>query len=198
MSYPASIKMQKLGVRFQPPTVFLFYTDTLTNKLRRRTVTLDDFTKSTNITDYANELHNDKITKKRNLFRYVPLRRLERLLFVLKEGLTTNASKSDIEKKLRKFDELDVNEDLNKLDDDTLKHKKLIMSETFEKNHIDPTSKDFVYDVAVDFEPPTAEQPASEWDSGDEIEEDIKQEGDDDDDNDEEEQEGDEDNDDFK
>ena len=173
--------MQKIGVRFQPPTVFLFYTDTSTNKLRRRTVTLDDFNKNTNITDYANELHTDKTTKKRNLFRYIPLRRLERLLFVLKEGLTTNVSKSDIEKKLRKFDELDVNEDLNKLDDDTLKHKKLIMSETFEKNHIDPTSKDFVYDKAVDFEPATEEQQASGWDSTDEIEEDLKQEEDDDD-----------------
>jgi centrosomal protein CEP19 len=176
--------MQKIGVRFNPPTIFLFYTDTSTGKLRRRTVILDDFTKTTNITDYASELHNDKTTKKRDLFRYVPLRRLERFLFVLKEGLTTNISKSEIEKKLRKFDELDTNEDLNKLDDDTLKHKKLIMNETYEKNLIDPSSKDFVYDVAVDFEPATGEQKESGWDSSDEIEEDIKQEDDNDDDGD--------------
>jgi len=174
--------MQKMGVRFNPPTIFLFYTDISTGKLRRRTVTLDDFTKTTDITDYANELHNDKKTKNRNLFRYVPLRRLERFLFILKEGLTPNLSKSDIEKKLRHFDELDTNEDLNKLDDDILKHKKLIMNETYEKNLIDPSSKDFVYDLAVDFEPTTGEQHASEWDSADEIEEDLKQEDDDDDD----------------
>jgi centrosomal protein CEP19 len=174
--------MQKIGVRFQPPTVFLFYTDTSTGKLRRRTVPLDDFTKTTNITDYANELHQNKTIKNRNLFRYVPLRRLERFLFVLKEGLTTNLSKSDIEKKLRQFDSLDANEDLNKLDDDTLKHKKLIMNETYEKNLIDPSSKDFVYDVAVDFEPITGEPQASEWDSNDEIEEDLKQDYEDDDD----------------
>ena len=63
MSSSTSVKMQKMGVRFQPPTIFLFYTDTSTGKFRRRTVTLDDFTKTTNITDYANELHNDKTTK---------------------------------------------------------------------------------------------------------------------------------------
>ncbi len=171
-----------MGVRFNPPTIFLFYTDISTGKLRRRTVTLDDFTKTTDITDYANELHNDKKTKNRNLFRYVPLRRLERFLFILKEGLTTNLSKSEIEKKLRYFDELDTNEDLNKLDDDTLKHKKLIMNETYEKNLIDPSSKNFVYDVAVDFEPITGEPQASEWDSNDEIEEDLKQDYEDDED----------------
>lgn len=184
--------MQKIGVRFNPATIFLFYTDISTGKLRRRTVVLNDFNKTTNITDYANELHNDKKTKNRNLFRYVPLRRLERFLFVLKEGLTTNLSKTDIEKKLRNFDELDTNEDLNKLDDETLKHKKLIMSETFEKNHIDPTSNDFVYDLAVDFEPTPGDNQASEWDSNDEIEEDIKQNNDDDD------EDEDEDEDDFK
>ncbi|CAF1121926.1 unnamed protein product [Rotaria sp. Silwood1] len=184
MSSSVSVKMQKLGVSFRPPTIFLFYTDTSTGKLRRRTVPLDDFTKTTNITDYANELHNDKTTKKRNLFRHIPIRRLERLLFVLKEGLTTNMSKTDIEKKLNKFDELDTNEDLNKLDDDTLKHKKLIMNETYEKNLIGPSSKDFVYDVVVDFEPTPGEPQTSEWDSTDEIEEDIKQEDDDDDDDD--------------
>ena len=184
MSSSMSVKMQKIGVRFHPATVFLFYTDISTGKLRRRTVTLDDFNKTTNITDYAAELHNDKTTKKRNLFRHVPLRRLERVLFVLKEGLTANVSKSDIEKKLRQFDELDTNEDLNKLDDDALKHKKLIMNETYEKNHINPSSKDFVYDVAVDFESATGEQQTSEWDSGDEIEEDLKHEDDDDDEDD--------------
>lgn len=184
MSSSISIKMQKIGVRFNPPTIFLFYTDTSTGKLRRRTVVLDDFNKTTDITDYANELYNDKKNKNRNLFRYVPLRRLERFLFVLKEGSTNNLSKSEIEKKLRQFDDLDVNEDLNKLDDETLKHKKLIMNETFEKHHVDPKSKDFVYDVAVDFEPAPGENQASEWDSTDEIEEDIKQDDDDEDEDD--------------
>jgi hypothetical protein len=185
--------MQKIGVRFHPPTVFLFYTDTSTGKLRRRTVVLDDFTKTTNITDYANELHNDKTTKKRNLFRHVPLRRLERLLFVLKEGQTsTNISKSEIEKKLNQFDKIDTNENLNKLDDEALTHKKLIMNESFEKNRIDPSSKDFVYDVAIDFEPTADEKQGSEWDSPDEVEEDLPGNNNEDDDND------DDDDDDFK
>jgi len=58
------------------------------------------------------------------------------------------------------------------------------MNETYKKNYIDPSSKDFVYDVVVDFEPTTGEQPTSEWDSTDEIEEDIKQGDDDGDDDD--------------
>ncbi|CAF0852838.1 unnamed protein product [Adineta steineri] len=194
MSSSTSIKMQKMGVRFKPPTIFLFYTDTSTGKFRRRTVPLTDFTKNTNITDYTTELHNDKTTKNRNLFRHIPVRRLERLLFVLKEGITTNISKSDIEKKLRTFDNLDPNEDLNKLDDDALKHKKLIMSESYEKNRVDPSSKDFVYDVAVDFEQPAGEKQTSEWDSSEEVEEDIPQQKDDEDDDDDD----DEDEDDFK
>lgn len=184
MSSAASIKMQKIGVRFRPPTIFLFYIDTKTNKLRRRTVTLTDFQATTDINDYAKELHNDRVTKSRNLFRHVPLRRLERLLFVLKEGQTGQQSKNEIEKKLRQFDELDQNEDLNKLGDEVLKHKKLIMNETYEKNAIDPSSKDFVYDVAVDFEPAAGKKKASEWDSSDEIEEDLKVKDLDDDDDD--------------
>ena len=183
--------MQKIGVRFHPPTIFLFYTDTSTGKLRRRTVVLDDFTKTTNITTYANELHTDKTTRKRNLFRHVPLRRLERILFVLKEGQTSNLSKNEIEKKLNQFDKLDTNEDLNKLDDEALTHKKLIMNESYEKNRIDPASKDFVYDVTVDFEPTADEKQGSEWDSPDEVEEDLPDKNDDND-------EDDDDDDDFK
>ncbi|CAF0862809.1 unnamed protein product [Adineta ricciae] len=187
MTSSTSIQMQKMGVRFKPPTIFLFYTDTSTGKFRRRTVQLDDFTKTTKINDYAQELHDDKRTKSRNLFRHIPLRRIERLLFVLKEGLTSNISKNEIEKKLRQFDEIDSDEDLNKLDDDELKHKKLIMDETFKKNYVDPSSKDYVYDVAVDFEQPEGgDQHASEWDSteADEVEEDIKAEDIEDDDDD--------------
>jgi hypothetical protein len=59
---------------------------------------------------------------------------------------------------------------INKLDDETLKHKKLIMGETFERNAIEPTSKDFVYDVKVDFEPEEGGK-SNEWDTEDEIDE---------------------------
>ena len=106
-------------------------------------------------------------------------------MFVIKEGQKGTTNKSEIEKKLRQFDQVDAGEDLNKLDDEALKHKKLIMSETFEKNFIDPKSKDFVYDVAVDFEPTAGDNQASEWDSDEEIEEEIqKDDGDPDDDED--------------
>ena len=203
MSTAASVKMQKLGVRFRPPTIFLFYTDLKTGKLRRRTVILNDFTASTDINDYAKELHNNRVTRNRNLFRFVPLRRLERLLFVLKEGQAGSLTKVEIEKKLKKFDNVDSDEDLNKLDDEELKHKKLIMTETYEKNLVDQNSKEFIYDVVVDFEPPSERNPASEWDSEDELEDlkkKVQQQNDDDqnEDNEDDEDDDDDDDDDFK
>jgi centrosomal protein CEP19 len=184
MSSTATINVKKIGVRYRPPTIFLFYIDMKTGKTRRHTVVFTDFTIMTDINAYAKELHNDRVTKNRNLFRFVPLRRLERLLFVLKEGQTGNPTRNDIEKKLHQFDALDANEDLNKLDDETLQHKKLIMNETYERNLVLPTSKDFIYDKTVDFEATQGDKQTSDWDTSDEIQEDLKAEDVDDDDDD--------------
>lgn len=174
MSFAGSVQIQKLGVQFQPATIYLFYTDLRTKKFRRRTVLLPDFTGKTDINEYAKGLHNNRVTKNYNLFRFVDLRRLERLLFVLKEGQTGKLTKEQIEEKLKRFDGIDENEDLNKLDDEELKHKKLIMNEVFEKNRVDPHSKDFVYDVVVDFEPTSEKNDLSDWDSEKETQPKIK------------------------
>lgn len=48
--------------------------------------------------------------------------------------------------------EVNPNEDLNKLPDDQLQRKKLIMDTSFVANQLQPSDPDFQYDRQVDFE----------------------------------------------
>merc|ERR1712226_1824262 len=57
---------------------------------------------------------------------------------------------------------VDGQEDLNKLDDDTLRKKKLAMEETFEKNQIKPGDPIYVYDKEVNFD--EVEKVDCDWD----------------------------------
>ena len=53
--------------------------------------------------------------------------------------------------KLRQDFQINPAEDLNKLSDKELKHRKAIMDLSFEKNRLDQNHPDFVYDKQVDF-----------------------------------------------
>jgi hypothetical protein len=53
--------------------------------------------------------------------------------------------------KLQNEFQIDPVEDLNKLSDKELKHRKAIMDLSFEKNRLDRDHPDFVYDKQVDF-----------------------------------------------
>ncbi|CAF0845465.1 unnamed protein product [Didymodactylos carnosus] len=165
----STIKVRKIGCRFHPPALILFYIDLKTNKTRRRTHPIENLSVNTNVTDYARELQESE-TNKSNLFKFIPLRRLERLIFVLKNGSCKNQPISTIKNHLESYDRLDLDEDLNKLDDDTLKHKKSIMNELFEKNLVTKEDKNYKYDIDVDFTTNQQLQ-ASEWDSDNEDDE---------------------------
>lgn len=65
------------------------------------------------------------------------------------------------------IDTLDPNEDLNKVDPETLTRKKLQMDSTFEKNRKKPGDPDFQYNVEIDFETELGRVETSGWDSGD-------------------------------
>ena len=69
------------------------------------------------------------------------------------------------------LDTIDPEEDLNKLDDVTLKRKKEIMDASFEKNRKKRDDPDFEYDVEVDFEQGAIE--SCEWDSDKESDEEF-------------------------
>ena len=57
---------------------------------------------------------------------------------------------------------IDPEQNLNVVDEETLKIKKAIMNQTFEKNRKKPDDPDFDYDVEKDFEPVET----CDWDSG--------------------------------
>lgn len=61
------------------------------------------------------------------------------------------------------MDAIDPEEDLNKVDENTLKIKKAIMDQTFEKNRKRPDDPGFQYDVEVNFDDGPIE--SCEWDS---------------------------------
>ena len=69
----------------------------------------------------------------------------------------------EIMKKNKDIDKIDPEEDLNKVDEDTLKHKKAVMEQTFERNRKKPGDPGFQYDVEVDFEGGAIE--SCDWDS---------------------------------
>ncbi|CAG7728390.1 unnamed protein product [Allacma fusca] len=62
--------------------------------------------------------------------------------------------------------EINPNEDLNKLPQEEVNRKKLIMDEMFEKNRLRPTDPGYKYDKQVDF--PAVGKLKSGWDDDDE------------------------------
>lgn len=155
------IEVKKCGVKFDPPSIMLTYVIKGTGKLHRRRMPLRNFHKNSEIERAADDLKNnprhsiylDTLTKAQ----------LERLITIIRDkmnGLSLEASL----KRNNKMDTIDPEEDLNKVDDETLHRKKSIMEETFEKHRKKPTDPDFQYDVEVDFEPHVGIE-SSGWDS---------------------------------
>ena len=142
------ITLKKCGVRFDPPAVIITYIST-NGKLHRRTMPLRNFNKRSGVPRVAEELKNN--TRHRKYLEHLPLPQLEKLVSIIRDkmnGIT-------LENSLRmnaKLTDLDPEEDLNKVDAETLKRKKALMEEAFNKNRKQIGDEDFVYDVEVDFE----------------------------------------------
>ena len=83
-------------------------------------------------------------------------------------------SLNSILKNIQSDFEINPEEDLNKLSDDQLQRKKLIMEASFVANQLQPSDPDFEYDRQVDFEEHKIE---SGWD----LEGNLKEEEDGDD-----------------
>ncbi|KAK2138528.1 hypothetical protein NP493_7541g00001 [Ridgeia piscesae] len=95
---------------------------------------------------------------------------LEKLIMILHDRLN-GISLDECVMRNKGLDTVDPEEDLNKLDDVTLKRKKEIMDATFEKNRKKREDPDFKYDVEVDFEQGAIE--SCEWDSDKESDEEF-------------------------
>ena len=94
----------------------------------------------------------------------IPIHQLERLITIIHDHMN-GMSLTDSLKKNKQLDIIDPEEDLNKVDTETLKRKKAIMEEAFEKHQKKRGDPDFEYDVEVDFEPNGAIE-SCDWDSG--------------------------------
>lgn len=148
------IKVKKVGFIIEPPSLILVYIDH--GKSRRRTMPLRNFSKRTGVKRVVEDLKE----------RHQPLAnvsepQLAKILTVLQDqlsGLTLNHSLT----KRQNMDKLDPEEDLNRVDQETLALKKQIMEKTFKENARKPGDPDYNYDIEVDFDEQIEPSP---WDS---------------------------------
>lgn len=139
-----SFQAKRCGVQFTPPSIVLIYENKETNKLRKRVIPVRNFFEYSDYSVAAKSLKNHP--HHRDYLQNVSQSQLERLHMILrdhKKGLS-------LEQSLASF-QLDPAQDLNKLDDNELAHKKGKMDELFEKNRKRKDDPDFVYDVEVEF-----------------------------------------------
>ncbi|KAK2175751.1 hypothetical protein NP493_711g03051 [Ridgeia piscesae] len=162
-----SIILKKCGVRFTPPALIVTYTNDV-GKLHRRTMPLRNFNKNSGVSRIVQEMKENKRHEK--YLRHMSPLQLEKLIMILHDRLN-GISLDECVMRNKGLDTVDPEEDLNKLDDVTLKRKKEIMDATFEKNRKKREDPDFKYDVEVDFEQGAIE--SCEWDSDKESDEEF-------------------------
>ncbi|XP_076453662.1 centrosomal protein of 19 kDa-like [Babylonia areolata] len=165
----STLQLLKCGVRFDPPTLVMTYKDWKSSKMRRRSMPLRSFNKNSNVQSTIQELQENK-----RHGRYVQLMseaQLYRLLTIVKDKLSGLSLEASIARN-NEIDTVKPDEDLNKVDPETLVRKKLRMDSSFEKNRKRPGDPDFEYNIEVDFE--TVEKiETSGWDSGDDSDPDF-------------------------
>ncbi|XP_045201452.2 centrosomal protein of 19 kDa-like [Mercenaria mercenaria] len=156
------IEVQKCGVKFDPPAIMIVYNDKGSQKHRQRTMPLRDFTKNTNIEKAAEELlanprHGKYVSQ-------IPKAQLVRLVTIIRDKLNGMSLEASLARN-DAMDKIDPEENLNTVDEETLKRKKAVMDRTFEKHQLKPDDPDFKYDIEKEFD----EQDVIEsgWDSGD-------------------------------
>ena len=143
----AGVEVKRCGVRCEPPAVVIVYIEK--GRRRRRTMPLRNLNKHSGAERVAKELK--ETSRHSKYLSNVPLSQVVRLVSLLQArlaGLTMQAALTKVNKKHA----LDPNEDLNKVDESTLRTKKALMEDTFEKNQKKLGDDDFKYDVEVDFD----------------------------------------------
>ncbi|XP_061183110.1 centrosomal protein of 19 kDa-like [Saccostrea echinata] len=152
------IEVKRCGVKFSPPALVLNYLIKASGKMHRRTMPLRNFNKNSSVDATVDELLTNPRHAK--FVKCMPKFQLYRLVAIIRDKLS-GMSLEDSLAKNDEIDRLDPEEDLNKVDDETLRRKKSLMEDTFEKHVKKPGDPDFQYDVQVDFD----EVEACEWDS---------------------------------
>ena len=156
------IAIKKCGVKFDPPAIVITYTDNRSNKIRRRTMPLRDFTKSSHVEQAAKDLRANPRHEKYVV--QIPKAQLSRLVTIIRDKLNGMSLEASLARN-DEMDKLDPEENLNAVDEETLQRKKEVMEKTYEKNKVTPEDPNFKYDVAVEFDEDNVIE--SGWDSGD-------------------------------
>ncbi|XP_062411503.1 centrosomal protein of 19 kDa [Sardina pilchardus] len=149
---------KRCGVNFSPPSVVVIYEDKSTSKMRKRVIPVRNFSQFSDCSKAAERLkHNPR---HRDYLESISVSQLEKLHVRLREhmrGLTPEQSLAGLQ------NEDPYEEDLNKLSDEDLAHRKAQMDKVFERNRKQRGDPDFVYDLEVEF-PEIESQGACSWD----------------------------------
>ncbi|CAH1781803.1 unnamed protein product [Owenia fusiformis] len=152
--------LRKCGIRFDSPAIVITYIKKDSGKLHRRTMPLRNFNKHSNIKKTTEELKNNP--RHKQYLEKISIIQLEKLIGIIQDKLKGISLKKSLETH-KQLETVDPSEDLNKVDDETLRIKKAVMDTTFEKNRKKADDPDFQYDLEVDFEKDNAME-TIEWD----------------------------------
>lgn len=157
---------RKCGVKFDPPTLVVYYEVKSTGKLHKRSMPIRRLKKDSSIPDVVADLKESSSHGK--YLENISHKQLENLLTMIQDKMNGNdpIQLKDSTLQLKSSpNNSDQEEDLNKLDDYELDKRKAEMDKDFEKNRIKPGDEDFVYDKEVEFNEGKME---SGWDDDDE------------------------------
>ena len=155
-----TIELKNCGIKFEPPALVLSYIDCKTKKLRLRTMPLRNFDKTSKLEKVVEELK----LKHAKYVTHIQPAQLLRLLTIIKDRLNGMSLEASLAKN-DALDQIDPEEDLNKLDEETLWRKKLLMDKEFEKNRKKPGDPEFQYEVNEEFDTEGPGIESAGWDS---------------------------------
>ncbi|KAJ7394839.1 Centrosomal protein of 19 kDa [Desmophyllum pertusum] len=157
---------RKCGVKFDPPTLVVYYEVNRTGKLHKRSMPIRTLKKDSSISDVVDDLK--KSSHHGKYLEDISYSQLEKLLTMIQnkmKGIDPIQIKDSVLLLHSSPRSNNKDEDLNKLDDYELDKRKADMDKDFEKHRVKPNDEDFVYDKEVDFNVGKME---SGWDEEDE------------------------------
>lgn len=152
------ITIKRVGVRLNSPAVVIVY-QTDGGTLHKRTMPVRDLFKNSDVRSVAEALRD----RHSAVLNDAPLVQVEKMLRILQETMKGHTLEECLAKVNKEFT-VNPDEDLNKLDDETLQRKKDMMNLSFEKSRKKPGDPDFQYDVEEIFDVEGAIE-TSGWDS---------------------------------
>ncbi|XP_015924512.2 centrosomal protein of 19 kDa [Parasteatoda tepidariorum] len=151
------IKPLKIGVRFKQPAIVLLYQSGAT--FRKRIMPIRGLKKNSSVALIASDLkdHHEKYLQN------VPDFKVEKMLRLIQNDMKGLDLEESLQELAKEFT-IDPDQNLNDVDDFTLRKKKELMDVSFEKNRKKPGDPDFQYDIEVDFSAEAGIE-SSIWDS---------------------------------